>query len=325
MDLLIVEAIDDDVLRWLDARHSVRYQPELAQDSRALRQALYDVRALILPPSVFVNAQVLHSAPALRAVGCISVGAQNIDLDACTRAGVEVVRSANATARAEAEFAIGAFLSLLRRIPVMGSDGMLVGRELGAASVGLIGMSPAARWMSQLLSGFGTRVAGYDPSVHSSDGVWQRWRIKPLSLLELLQTSDAVCVQLAYFSRYQGLLGERLLPFCKPNQVIVNIGHSGLFDATALAEAMSSGRIAAAWFDSLEPGARDDGRPLAGIDMIQVTPMVASTTRESRLRSAWAVARRIDELLRLTPGAPRRLRSTLANVEPGLEGGPVLP
>ena len=325
MDLLIVEAIDDDVLRWLDARHSVRYEPELAQDPHALRQALYDVRALILPPSVLFNAQVLHSAPALRAVGCISTGAQNIDLEACTRAGVEVVRSATATARAEAEFAIGAFLSLLRRIPVMSSDGMLVGRELGAASVGLIGMPPAARWMSQLLSGFGSRVAGYDPSVHSSDGVWQRWRIKPLSLRELLESSDAVCVQLAYFSRYQGLLGERLLPFCKPNQVIVNIGHSGLFDAAALAEAMSSGRIAAAWFDSLEPGARDDGRPLADIDMLQVTPRVASTTRESRLRSAWAVARRIDELLLLTPAAPRRFRSTLANAEPGLEGGPVLP
>ena len=38
-------------------------------------------------------------------------------------------------------------------------------------------------------------------------------------------------------------------------------------------------------------------RPLHAIESLQITPRVASTTRESRSRSAWAVARRIDELL----------------------------
>ena len=325
MDLLIVESIEEDVVRWLDARHSVRYEPALAQDPRAFRQALYNVRALVLPPSIAIDPQALHYAPVLRAVGRVSAGAENIDLDACARAGVEVVRSATATAQAEAEFVIGALLSLLRRVPVVGSDGMLVGRELGAATVGLVGMSPAARSMAQLLGAFGARVNGYDPSLHSSDSVWERWRVKPLGLRELLETSDAVCVQLSYFSRYHGLLGERFLPFCKPNQVIVSIAHSGLFDEASLAEAMGSGRIAAAWFDSLEPGALDEGRPLAGIDTLQVTPRVASTTRESRLRSAWAVARRIDEILTLTPAAPREFKATTADAELDLAGGPVLP
>ncbi len=325
MDLLIVEAIEDDVVRWLDARHSVRYEPALARDPRAFRQALYNVRALVLPPSIAIDAQALHYAPVLRAVGRVSAGAENIDLDACARARVEVVRSATATAQAEAEFVIGALLSLLRRVPVVGSDGMLVGRELGAATVGLVGMSPAARSMAQLLGAFGSRVNGYDPSLHSSDSVWERWRVKPLGLRELLETSDAVCVQLSYFSRYHGLLGERFLPFCKPNQVIVSIAYSGLFDEASLAEAMGSGRIAAAWFDSLEPGALDEGRPLAGIDTLQVTPRVASTTRESRLRSAWAVARRIDEILSLTPAAPREFKATTADAELDLAAGPVLP
>ena len=325
MDLLIVEAIEEDVVRWLDARHSVRYEPALAQDPRAFRQALYNVRALVLPPSIAIDAQALHYAPVLRAVGRVSAGAENIDLDACARAGVEVVRSATATAQAEAEFVIGALLSLLRRVPVVGSDGMLVGRELGAATVGLVGMSPAARSMAQLLGAFGSRVNGYDPSLHSSDSVWERWRVKPLGLRELLESSDAVCVQLSYFSRYHGLLGERFLPFSKPNQVIVSIAHSGLFDEAALAEAMGSGRIAAAWFDSLEPGALDEGRPLAGIDTLQVTPRVASTTRESRLRSAWAVARRLDEILTLTPAAKREFKATTADAELDLAAGPVLP
>ena len=297
MDILIVEPIEHDIVRWLEARHTVRYEPDIARDPRAFRQALYNVRSLILPPSLSLDAQTLHSAPVLRAVGRVSSGAENIDVQACAKAGVEVVRSGTATAQSEAEFVIGAMLTLLRRVPVRGSDGMRVGRELGAAQVGLIGMTPAARALNRLLASFGARVSGYDPSLHSSDPVWERWNVKPLGLRELLETSDAVSVQLAYFSRYQGLLGERFLPFCKVDQVIVSISHSALFDELALAQVMQSHRVAAAWFDSMEPGLLDEGRPLAGIASLQVTPRVASTTRESRLRSAWAVAHRLDQLL----------------------------
>jgi D-3-phosphoglycerate dehydrogenase / 2-oxoglutarate reductase len=323
MDLLIVEPLETEVMQWLESRHAVRFAPELALDPRALRQALYNVRSMIVPSSVAIDAQTLHYAPVLRAVGRISAGAENIDLDACGRAGVEVVRSLTATAQAEAEFMIGALLSMLRRVPVIGTDGMLVGRELGAATVGLVGMPPAARSMSQMLGAFGSKVVGYDPSLHASDTVWERWRVQPLGLRELLEQSDAVCVQLSFFSRYQGLLGECFLPFCKPNQVIVSITHSALFDEVALAEALSSGRVAAAWMDSLEPGALDSGRPLAGIGTLQITPRVASTTRESRLRSAWAVVKRIDELLSVAPTSLREFRPTEPGVSLDLATGPV--
>jgi len=305
MDVLIVEPLEPEVMQWLVERHAVRYAPELARDPRAFRQALFNVRALVIPPSVALDAQAMHYAPVLRAVGRISSGAENIDLDACTRAGVEVVRSVTATAAAEAEFMVGALLAMLRRVPVVNAEGLLVGRELGGATIGLVGMSPAARPLAQLLAAFGSRVVGYDPSVHASDGVWARWRVEPLALRELMEQSDGVCVQLAYFSRYHGLLGERFLPFCKPNQVLVSIAHSSLFDEATLAEVLTSGRMAAAWFDSLEPGALDPGRPLHDVDALQVTPRVASTTRESRIRSAWAVARRIDELLTGSQGASR--------------------
>ena len=325
MDLLIIEPLEAEVMEWLGARYAVRYAPELASDPRAFRQALYNVRSLIIPPSVTLDAQALHYAPVLRAVGRVSAGAENIDLDACARARIEVVRGLTATAQAEAEFMIGALLSMLRRLPVMGSNGMLAGRELGAATVGLVGMAPAARSMAKMLSGFGSKIVGYDPSLHASDTLYERWRVRPLGLRELLEQSDAVCVQLSYFSRYHGLLGERFLPFCKPNQVIVSIAHSGLFDEAALAQALIGGRLAAAWLDSLEPGALDAGRPLSGIENLQITPRVASTTRESRLRSAWAVVKRIDELLG-TANAPQGVfRMTTPGVPVDLAAEPLSP
>jgi D-3-phosphoglycerate dehydrogenase len=280
---------------------------------------------MIVPSSVTLDAQALHHAPVLQAVGRISAGAENIDLEACARAEVEVVRSVTATAQAEAEFMIGALLSLLRRVPVAGADGVAAGRELGSATVGLVGMAPAARSMANLLAGFGSRVVGYDPSLHASDAVWDRWQVAPLSLKKLLTESDAVCVQLNYFSRYHGLLGERFLSFCKPQQVLVSTAHSGLFDEAALAAALTSGRLAAAWLDSMEPGALEEGRPLHGIETLQVTPRVASTTRESRLRSAWAVARRIDEILGERVSGFRDLKP-LSPIEPlDLEASSWLP
>jgi len=301
MVVLIVEPLDPEVMQWLVARHAVRYAPDLARDPRALRHALRNVQALIIPPTVALDADTLGQAPLLKAVGRLSAGAENIDFEACARAGVEVVRPSDATAQAEAEFMIGALLQMLRRVPVVNAEGLLVGRELAGATVGLIGMGPAAQPLSQLLAAFGTRVVGYDPVLHASDPLWARWLVEPLGLRELMEQSDGVCVMLNYFTRYQGLLGERYLAFCKPNQVLVSLASTSLFDEATLADVLGSGRMAAAWFDSLEPGLRAPGRLLHQIDTLQVTPRVASTTRESRVRAAWDVAKRIDTLLSPTP------------------------
>jgi phosphoglycerate dehydrogenase-like enzyme len=297
MDVLIIENLEPEVVQWLSQRHPVRYAPELARDPVALKEALPDVLALVVPPSVAVDARMLHDAPSLRAVGRVSWGTENIDVDACARVGIEVIRSTTAGAIAEAEFIVGALIAMLRRIPVASSQGLLVGRELNGSTIGLVGMVPAARTLAQLLGAFNARVVGYDPAMHASDGIWPRWNIEPVSLKELMERSDGVCVQLAYYSRYRGLFGERFLPCCKPDQVLVSLGHSALFDENALAEALNSGRLAAAWFDSLEHGLMEPGRPLHNAVNLQVTPRLASTTRESRLRSAWVVAKRIDDLL----------------------------
>ena len=301
MDLLVVDALEADVLEWLAQRHSIRHAPELAQAPREFRQSLHNVRAAIVPASLTIDAETLGFAPVLRAIGRVSPGAEHIDLAACGRRRIEIVRSQTANARAEAEFSISAALTLLRRVPMRNPDGSLAGREIGGATIGLVGMSPTARSIAQLLSGFDARVVGYDPALHARDSIWALWKVAPIGLRELFERSDVVCVQLAYFTRYQGLLGDRSLAYARPGQVLVSTAHSGLFDETALAVALKSGRISAAWFDSLEPGALDPHRPLYNVPTLQVTPRVAAITREARQRAAWAVARRIDELLGFVP------------------------
>ena len=321
MDVLIVEALDADVLHWLGSRHAVRVAPELAHDALQLRYALAQARAVIIPPSVALDTPTLQRAPRLRLVGRLSAGAENIDLETCARAGIEVVRPASASAAAEAEFVIGALLQMLRRVPIINGEGLLVGRELGGSTVGVVGITPTIKPLSHLLAAFGAKVIGYDPSVHATDSIWERSGVTPVGLRELVQRCDAVCVLLTFYSRYIGLFGQRLLSEAKLNQVIVSLTHSNLFDEAALAQALQGGPLAAAWFDSLEPGALDPGRPLRHIDTLQVTPRVSATTNESRIRSAWAVARRIDDVLLAGPG-----RGEFRTTQPGeladLEDGP---
>ena len=317
MDLLIVEPLEAEVLQWLDARHDLFYAPRLPRDRRAFNEAMAEARAVMLPPQVAVTAGTLALSPRLRAIGRVVGGPENIDIDACSRAGVEIVRSHDATAPAEAEFMLGALLALLRPSP--DEDGRVAGRELGACTVGLVGMTQTARSLARLLGPLGSRLVGYDPTLHASDAQWNRWGVQPLGLRELFEHADAVCVQMSYFSRYHGLLGERYLPECRPGQVLVSVSPVGLFDEEVLAAVLKSGRMGAAWLDSVGPGVLEPGQPLHGVQSLLVTPRLAAYTREARVRSAWAVARRIDEVLRLTPpterqGAVRRASAPRAPV-----------
>ena len=317
MDVLIVEPIPAAVMQWLATRHRVRLRPDLAQEPAALRLALSAARAAILPPAVALDASALWHAPHLRVVGRVSAGVENIDLEACARAGVEVARAAGASAAAEAEFLIGALLALLRRVPIVNDEGLLVGRELGACVVGIVGFTATTPPLARTVAAFGAQVVGYDPGLHADDAAWAQAGVKAVGLLDLVRSSDAVCVLLNHYQRYEGLFGERLLTAAKTHQVIVSLAHSTLFDEAALARALQEGPLAAAWLDSLEPGAQDPGRPLRHVDTLQVTPRVASTTQESRLRSAWIVAQRIDEVLR-----PTRPQRPISPPRPGANADP---
>jgi phosphoglycerate dehydrogenase-like enzyme len=326
MDLLIAEPLEADVLQWLDARHELFYAPRLARERRAFQEALASTRAVLIPPQIGIDAQTLENAPNLQAIGRIVAGPENIDLSACARQKIEVVRSSDAAAPAEAEFMLGALLALLRPSPE--DADRIAGRELGACTVGLVGMTQTSRVLARLLQPLGSRIVGYDPSLHASDSQWSRWGVQPSGLRELFENTDAVCVQMSYYNRYRGLLGERALPYCRQGQVLVSVSPLALFNEEVLADVLKSGRMAAAWLDSMGPGSLDPGQPLHNARGLLATPRLAAYTREARLRSAWGVARRIDEILRTsnakTPG-PRNNAPRPSATAPETPSAPLRP
>lgn len=317
MDLLVAEPLEAEVLEWLDARHEVFYAPRITEDPRVFLDAMARTRTALLPPRVAVDRRLLARAPRLQGIGRIVGGVERIDLHACARADVQILRCLDAAAPAEAEFMLGALMALLRPDPR--ERERFAGRELGHSTVGLVGMTASGRRLGRLLPTLGTRVIGYDPAVHASAPSWRRWGVSPSSLHELLATADAVCVQMDCYTRHAGLFGERVLSWCKPGQVLVSVAPIDLFDAAALAEALRSHRLTAAWFDHAGPEVRGSGHPLHGVRGLVTTPRLAAYTREARLRSAWGVARRLNHLLRQqparAPAAPVTLRDRIDQLE----------
>jgi D-3-phosphoglycerate dehydrogenase / 2-oxoglutarate reductase len=319
-DVLIIEPLDTDALSWLAARHSLRLAPELALDTSALRQALPGVRALVVPTTVVVDVATLAAAPQLRVIGRLSLGSDLIDIEACGRAGVEVVRPASASAPAEAEFAVATLLQMLRRMPIVGTDGFLVGRELGHCTVGLIGLTPTAKPLAALLKAFGATVVGHDPATLGADSLWSYNGVQAVTLPQLLARCDAVCVLLNQTLRYAGLLDDELLSHSKQDQVLLCLGKAHLFEEEALARALSAGALRAAWFDHIDATWLAPGRPLRDLDSVQVTPRIAGLTQQARARGAWAVAGRIHEVLSPPPAPPDSGHGGLGSFRPSQPG-----
>ncbi|MEX1166740.1 MAG: NAD(P)-dependent oxidoreductase [Hydrogenophaga sp.] len=306
MEVLLVDPLVSEALSWLQERHSVAFQPELADDPPALRSALAATRALVLPPHVVVSRELLDFAPALKLIARLQRTGDITDLEACAERHIRIVQARSATMRSNAEYVLYGLLMLYRRGMVSALLGrklahVRMGRELCGSTVGLLGLAPVAHILAPMLKALGVRLVGYDPAVHHASPVWAQLGVVPVTLNELLERSDAVSLQVIFANRFRGWLNERVLNHCKPGQLWVSVSRSSLFDPEALALALSDGRIDACLLDGASPGFAAEGSPLHGIPNLHLTPRLGAHTWEAKLRASWYVAHRIHETL--SPGA----------------------
>ncbi|MCM2356140.1 MAG: hypothetical protein NDI68_05560 [Arenimonas sp.] len=302
MDILLVDRLAPEALAWLQERHSVDNRPELASDPSALRKAVYNAQAVVLPRKSVVTREFLDFAPLLKAVARMHLGTDNTDLEACRARQVRVIEASTANVRSNAEFLLAGLLMLFRRGIVSSFMGqrhaeIRMGRELHGSVVGILGLAPTAHALAMLLNALGARLIGYDPAVHHSAPIWQRLGIQPVAVQDLVAQADAVSVQVMYASRYQGFVNDKLLAHCKPGQVWVGISRSQLFEQAALAAALNDGRIEAALLDGAESGFASRESPLHLCQNLYLTPRLGSHTREARTRASWYVAHRLHETL----------------------------
>jgi phosphoglycerate dehydrogenase-like enzyme len=302
LEILLLERLIPEAHAWLEARHQVAYRPELAGDPAALRKHLYNVQTLVLPRKIMVTREFLDFAPVLRAVARMHVGTDNTDLEACRERRVRLVQAINAHVRSNAEYLLASLLLMFRRGLGAALRGErhapgTIGREIHGSTIGILGLAPSAHALAMMLDSLGAKLIGYDPAVHHGASTWQRLRIQPVTLHELLSQADAVSVQVLYASRYEHFLNDKVLASCKPGQLWAGTTRTSLFEPNALAAALKDGRIDAAMLDGAENGFASRGSPLHEVPNLYLTPRLGSLTRESRQRASWYVAQRLHEVL----------------------------
>jgi phosphoglycerate dehydrogenase-like enzyme len=300
--ILLLERLVPEALAWLEERHAVEIRPELGSDPSALRKALYKALAVVLPRNVVVTREFLDFAPLLKAVGRMQAGPDNTDLEACRQRRVRVIQATTANVRSNAEFLLASLLLLYRRgigATLAGEPPAPVrlGRELHGSVVGIFGLAPSAHTLALLLTSLGAKLIGYDPAVHHTASIWSRLQIQPVSASEMMANADAISLQVMYASRYQGFINDKMLSRCKPGQVWVGVSRSRLFDAAALALALTDGRIEAAILDGAETSFAAKGSPLHELGNLFLTPRLGAHTREAHMRASWYVVHRIHEAL----------------------------
>jgi len=241
------------------------------RDRQALLAALSDADIVLCSPQqgFVLDAQLIDAAPRLRAVNSVVIGVETIDVDACTAAGVLVANGAieeNFLGVAEATvmliLALG--LDLKAKERAMRATGtrpaVTRARLLREHTVGLIGLGRIGRSVAQRLAPFGVRLIGYDPYVTESEGVTR------VSLDELLRESDVVSIHVMLTRETQGMIGARELALMKPDAYLINTSRGHIVDEVALAEALNSGRLAAAAIDTFAEEPTPLTSPLFQVD-----------------------------------------------------------
>jgi phosphoglycerate dehydrogenase-like enzyme len=230
-----------------------------------------------------VTARTVAGESPPRLIARLGVGVDNIDVDACTEAGVVVTVTPDSVRRPMASGAMAFVLALAHRLPEMdrhvrggGWDRFAhVGSGLRGRTLGIVGIGNVGRELAALAAGFGLEIVASDPFVSDAPA-----GIKLLELDELLAEADFVVVTCPLTPETRHLLDARRLALMRPTAYLVNIARGPIVDGAALADALRRRAIAGAALDVFEnepPGADD---PLLALDNVILAPHAVGLTDE---------------------------------------------
>lgn len=215
-----------------------------------------------------------------------AVGFDAIDHRAAADAGIPVANAAGYNRDAVADWTVMAILNLARdgarADRVMREGGWpyqrMRGRELGALTVGIVGLGNVGNAVATRLRAFGCRLLVTDVVPRSLPGA------VALPLDELLAEADVVTVHVPLDHDTRHLIGDAQLARMKPGAILVNASRGPVVDEAALVRALDAGHLGGAGLDvfEVEPLASDS--PLRAFENVFMTPHAAAWTDEAESR-----------------------------------------
>lgn len=240
---------------------------------------------------------VFEAVPELKVIGKFGVGLDMIDLDAMRRRGVRLGWTGGSNRRSVSELAIAFMLQHLRNLPQCNDEvragqwRVIKGHQLSDRTVGILGCGNVGKDLAVLLRAFGCRVLAHD--LLDFPEFYERHKIEPVSLEELLQRSDIVSVHLPLDDSTRNMLNAERLALMRPGALLVNLARGGIVDEEALKDMLLRGRLGGAAFDVFAEEPPTDLEFLR-LPNVFATPHIGGSTEEGILAMGRAAIRGLD-------------------------------
>jgi len=232
-----------------------------------LVEKLAGANAIIASVTPKIPGRVMEQLPELVLIARHGIGCDNVDLDSATNLGILVSKVDGILEQeAVAEHAVALMLGVGRHLhsgytsvreSKWSDRAHYVAMELKGKRVGIIGIGNIGSRVAEILSlGFRSEVVAQDPLL--SEEEIRRRHAKPVSLEELISTSDVISFHCPLTSGTKRMLDKTAFGKLKKGVLLINTCRGELIDETALCDALERGTVGAYGTDVVE------GEPIAG-------------------------------------------------------------
>ena len=302
--ILVTDLIDPAGIALLAASAEVVNPPNTDPDT--LRSLGREVDAVItrsrLPEDLF------DVAPRIRAVTIHGTGTDLVNLESASRRGVMVANIPGGNAQSVAEYCLMSILLLarnfrsidrsLRRDPWDAARALArEAHEVTGKTLGIIGVGHIGKRLARMCTGgLSMRVLGNQRRLDAMPP-----GVEPATLEDLLAHSDFVVLTCPLTPETHHLMNAQRLAKMKQSAFLINVGRGPVIDESALVDALRAQTIAGAMLDVYEHYRLEPGHDLFSLANVVLTPHLAGSTRESRVRAGRIAA---EETLRMLAGHP---------------------
>ena len=258
-----------------------------------------------------MSAATMDKCPNLKAIAVIATGYNVVDCDAAKERGIPVMNVPVYGTDNVSQFAVAMLMEVCSHIGEH-SRSVFNGEwaagedfcywkypmiEVSGKTAGIIGLGRIGVNTAKILRAMNVNVIAYD--AYQSDA--GRAVADYVSLDELLGRSDFIFLHCPLFPETKGIINKDNIAKMKDGAILINNGRGPLVVEQDLADALESGKIAAAALDvvSTEP-IRSDNVLLKAKNCI-ITPHISWATKEARERIMQTTADNIEGFLKGTP------------------------
>ena len=254
-----------------------------------------------------ITAAIIKGLAKCKVIGLGSVGADTVDVDAATQAGIVVTNVPDVFIDEVADHTMAMFLAAHRRLRLMHQltvdsrwrEGRPYFNEiprLYGQTLGLISFGNVAKAVARRAHAFGLHVISYDPYVAELE--MTAVGVEPVtSLLELCRRADFLSMHAPLNNETQHMMSLGQFQAMKRTALFINNGRGPTVDEAALTKALQEGWIAGAALDVFEQEPVDTGNPLLKMDNVIVTPHIASATARMAPETRRRLGREIATVL----------------------------